>query len=390
MRRPMMSLLLVVLMASLFASPVLAAGETPTPAPVTALTLTTPYPGQVIGIGESVTLTLTIKSPIAQVVKIQAQNVPQGWTVTYRGGGNVIDQAYVAPGQDATVDMAINPPSDVKAGTYTITTLAQGVNQTAQLDVSLTVKEKLPPKLSMTTDLPTIKGSPTTTFSYNVTIKNEGDEDLNVNLNANAPSDFQVTFNLLGNEVTSFPLSANSSKSLTVQVKPVGQVSAGNYPVDIIAQGGSAQASLTLTAVVTGQISLSITTPDGRLSAQATVGKDTPIQLVVQNNGSAPAQGITLTASPPSGWNVTFDPKQIDQIQAGKQVNVTMHVTPSDQAIAGDYMVTVSATPADGAVQSADFRITVVTSTLWGIAGIALIAVAVGVVGIAVVRFGRR
>jgi uncharacterized membrane protein len=32
----------------------------------------------------------------------------------------------------------------------------------------------------------------------------------------------------------------------------------------------------------------------------------------------------------------------------------------------------------------------VVTSTLWGIAGIALIAVAVGVVGIAVVRFGRR
>jgi uncharacterized membrane protein len=390
MRRPMMSLLLVVFMAFLLASPVLAAGETPTPAPVTALTVTTPYPGQVIGIGESVTLTLTIKSPIAQVVKIQAQNVPQGWTVTYRGGGNVIDQAYVAPGQDATVDMAINPPADVKAGTYTITTIVQGGTQTAQLDVSLTVKEKLPPKLSMTTDLPTIKGSPTTTFSYNVTIKNEGDEDLNVNLNANAPSDFQVTFNLLGNEVTSFPLSANSSKSLSVQVKPVGQVSAGSYPVDIIAQGGSAQASLTLTAVVTGQISLSITTPDGRLSSQATVGKDTPIQLVVQNNGSAPAQGITLSASPPSGWNVTFDPKQIDQIQAGKQVNVTMHVTPSDQAIAGDYMVTVSATPADGAVQSADFRITVVTSTLWGIAGIALIAVAVGVVGIAVVRFGRR
>jgi uncharacterized membrane protein len=32
----------------------------------------------------------------------------------------------------------------------------------------------------------------------------------------------------------------------------------------------------------------------------------------------------------------------------------------------------------------------VVTSTLWGVAGIALIAVAVAAVGMAVSRFGRR
>ncbi len=41
-------------------------------------------------------------------------------------------------------------------------------------------------------------------------------------------------------------------------------------------------------------------------------------------------------------------------------------------------------------METAEFRITVRTSTLWGVAGIALIALAVGVVGLAVVRFGRR
>ena len=40
-------------------------------------------------------------------------------------------------------------------------------------------------------------------------------------------------------------------------------------------------------------------------------------------------------------------------------------------------MVTVRAQPAGGTQESVDYRITVVTSTLWGVAGVALIAVAV-------------
>jgi uncharacterized membrane protein len=37
-----------------------------------------------------------------------------------------------------------------------------------------------------------------------------------------------------------------------------------------------------------------------------------------------------------------------------------------------------------------DFRVTVRTSTLWGVVGIGLIAISVGIVGWAVMRFGRR
>ena len=53
-------------------------------------------------------------------------------------------------------------------------------------------------------------------------------------------------------------------------------------------------------------------------------------------------------------------------------------------------MITINARPIESKMEAAEFRITVRTSTLWGLVGIGLVALAVAVVGIAVVRFGRR
>ena len=109
-----------------------------------------------------------------------------------------------------------------------------------------------------------------------------------------------------------------------------------------------------------------------------------------KTTGSAPARDIQLSATAPSGWSVEFEPKQITEIAAGTQVEVTANLRPADKAIAGDYMVTINTRSEGTPSESADFRITVLTSTLWGIVGIGLIAVAVIVVGLAVLRFGRR
>ena len=97
-----------------------------------------------------------------------------------------------------------------------------------------------------------------------------------------------------------------------------------------------------------------------------------------------------MSSSAPSGWKITFEPQKIAEIPVGQEVQVTANLTPAEKALAGDYIVTVRAKPSGGANASADFRITLVTSTLWGLVGVALIAVAVLVVGMAVSRFGRR
>ena len=63
-------------------------------------------------------------------------------------------------------------------------------------------------------------------------------------------------------------------------------------------------------------------------------------------------------------------------------------ITPTEKAIAGDYVTTIRAS-ARGESASATFRVTVATSTLWGIAGVGIIGIALLVMVGAVARFGR-
>ena len=392
MRRVWISILLLTVALLVMNTPVPVLAQASQPISNSpGLTLFTSYPSQVIGVNENVSIRLTLRTADApQVVRLEMQQVPEGWTATFRGGGKIVKEAYVEPGNDTSVTLKLKPPADVAAGTYHCTVVAQGKNAKAELPLELTIQEKLPPSLTLSTELPTLTGKPSTTFRYNVTLKNEGDENLSVNLLADAPAGFQVTFKLTGQEVTSLPLEANQSKRLSIEVRPPINVSAGSYPISVRAQGEQAEATLALTAKVTGEVNLTVTAPEGRLSGRAYAGRETPLKITVQNTGSAPARGIKLSSTEPSGWTIQFEPKEIDEIPAGKQVDVTAKIKPAEKAVAGDYMVTVRARPQDGTTKSADFRITVLTSTLWGLVGIALIAVAVIVVALAVLRFGRR
>jgi uncharacterized membrane protein len=379
---------LACLFAALSGSAAHAQGEPPQSS--AGLTIFTAYPDQEVAIGESVSFDLKLRANAPQIVRLSAQAVPQGWTTTFRGGGKVVQSVYVDTKQDSDVTLALDPPPEATAGTYSFTIVAQGEREHATLPIGLGVKSKLPPSLKLTADLPTLQGAPDSTFTYNTTLKNAGDEDLTVNLSSQAPDGFQVDFQVDGKTVTSFPVTANDSKTISVEAKALSGIAAAAYPIKVQAQGGKASAELDLEADVTGQSQLSLTSPDGRLSGSAYVGSQTPFQMVVQNTGSAPARDIKLSATPPSGWQVTFAPAQIPEVPPGQQVPVTANVQPNGQAVAGDYMVSLSATPADGSAKSVDLRVTVLTSTLWGIAGVALIAVAVVVVGLAVTRFGRR
>ena len=362
-----------------------AAGSSPT------LSVSTTYPSEVVQLGESVSFTLALQATdVAQTVAMSMQQIPEGWTATFRGGSHIIESVYVGPNSSGSVDLRLDPPAGEKPGTYTFIVLAQSETSKVELPLSLTVQEQVPASLSLTTDLPTIKGSPTSTLRFSTTLKNDGNQDLTVNLTSDAPAEFVTKFMLSGQEVTSFPLGANQSKSISVELTPLSDITAGDYPFTVYADAGDLQANLNLDAQVTGEYTLGISGPDGRLSGNANAGKATTFQVVVSNTGTAPAQGVEMSATAPSGWTVSFDPKVIDQIPAGNQIQVTANLTPADKAVAGDYIVTVHAKPVDGSTKSADFRITVSTSTLWGIVGIALIAVAVGVVAMAVTRFGRR
>lgn len=350
------------------------------------------YPARVAELGETVpfNLTLRLTASTPQTVYLDVKGLPEGWEATFRGGGNVVRAVYVEPEKDASVSLRVVVPENAPGDTYRWTVTARGEGISAEFPLELTVAAKLPARLSLSVDLPTLRGSATTTFRYDALLKNEGDEETTVNLQASPPQGFRVSFKYMGQDVTSLPVGANESKRISIEAQAYTQIPAGRYPIEVAAVGGESQATVSLIAEVTGQPDLTIRTPDERLSTQVYTGRETPIQLLVQNYGTATALDVELSASPPSGWSVRFEPDRIPEIPAGQQVEITMHVKPADKAVAGDYMLTVRARPRDGGYESADFRITVLTSTLWGVVGILLIAVAVAVVAWAVMRFGRR
>jgi uncharacterized membrane protein len=76
-------------------------------------------------------------------------------------------------------------------------------------------------------------------------------------------------------------------------------------------------------------------------------------------------------------------------VPAGGTQDVVANITPVGNAVAGDYIVTVSASSTDSDSELT-LRTTVETSTLWGVVGIGLIGLVL--VGLAFVfrRFGRR
>jgi uncharacterized membrane protein len=367
------------------------AGTAVAATPFRGLAISTPYPSQTVRGGEPVVINLTTRNfglP-PQVVNLRMAATAPGWRATFLAGGRVVSAVYVLPDQEATVTLRLEPPAGVRTGTHAFRVLALGEQARAELPLRLTLGEVLPVRLALEAEQPAVRGPATAPFRYRVHMRNESDRDLLVQLSARAPQRFQVTFSAIGHQVTSVTVRAGESRDIDVEVSMPQETAANTYHIEFQASAADTLASVRLAAEVTGRPDLQITAPEGRLSGRAYAGQETPLRVIVRNNGTAPVRGLTLSSSAPSGWDVTFEPERIDEIAPRGEVEVTARTKPSPRAISGDYMVTFTASAADASA-SADFRITVLTRTIWGIVGVALIAAALLVVGQAVARYGRR
>ena len=387
-------LLLGLGLALVATQPAWAQEPTPTPviveAPEDPVTIYATYPEMVIGVDEKATFDLTLKVTKAQKVQLEVANLPEGWEYEFRGGVRTVRAVYALPDDSLNLRLQVTPAKETAAGDYTFEVVAKGEYGEARFPLTITIKEKTPPKLELKVDLPTLKGSPNTNFRFGLTIKNESDQEITVSLQADAPPYFLTRFLSLGKEITSIPVDANGSKRIDLEVKPIVEVDAGEYPIRITVQGSDLQAEGEVVVVITGQPTLRLTTPTGRLSGEARAGEETTFKVIIENTGTAPAHNVRFFADAPSQWKVSFDPEVLQQLPTGEKVEVTVKVKPAAKAIAGDYLVTLRATSEEGPRSEVDFRVTVTTSTLWGLVGLGIIAVAVLVVAGAVAYYGRR
>lgn len=252
------------------------------------------------------------------------------------------------------------------------------------------------PPVELTCKFPTIEGIAGDIFEFEVYIQPSTDEYASkYDFNVTAPPGWEagVWGDYPEKRVSSIDFRGERVHSETVKVKAVSlpgkRPEPGDYLITLELESGDIKASIDLTAVVTYRYEFSMFTETGRLNAQVKAGEDNHISILLINTGTGAIEDLALSSDKPEGWSVTFNPEKIDSLEPGLKREVDVVIKPPKKAIAGDYLTTLKAGSEHGS-DRLELRVTVLTSTLWGWAGI---GIAAGVItGLVVLfrRLGRR
>jgi uncharacterized membrane protein len=337
------------------------------------LTVTTPFPAVVAEPGTTVSFKLSISVATAARVDLKTSGVPSGWTARFRGGGQIVDGAFVEPRTTPDLTLAVEIPDGTPPGSSTITVQATSGSLSDTLPLSLRVENAAAGDVTLTSDFPELRGPSSSNFSFNLTLHNDTAAEATFSMDATGPDGWTVSAKPAGQaQATSTTVKAGSTSSITVTATAPSDASAGTFPLTVTVTGGGKTATVDLQVVITGVYTMSVSTPDQVLSTTANAGSEKDVQVTISNTGTAAITNVKPSAGAPTNWKVTFDPPTIASIDPGTTSTVTMQMTPTSDAIAGDYSVSVTATGTE-ANASASIRVTVETPQFWWIIGIVLI-----------------
>ena len=364
------------------------------------VTFSTDYPGVTIKPGGTSTFTLYITNTGSEetTVELSAEDLPEGWEGSFKGSSNEVSMVHVGAYQkkedSPSLSYSLTVPEDTKEDIYTISLNAKGgdVDESLALTVKVDAEENKIGAGEFSTDYAQQEGDSGTKFSYTTTLTNNSGENMTYSLSAEgAPEGWTVTFTPSDTTTatSSVPVDAGASSTIKAAIVPAQNVTAGEYPITLVAACAGETLELPVTVKITGTYSLTATTPTGNLSTSAYAGETKDVALSIQNTGNIDLTAVSLTAQASTDWEITFDQDTINEIPAGGSAEVTAHITPAKDAILGDYVTVITASN-DAVSSDCALRISVQNHTSWGIAAVAVIAVLVLGLVLIIRRFGRR
>lgn len=360
-----------------------------------SLDISTAYPGVSVKAGENVTVTLDIRNQSGTPfdVSLTPGTMPEGWEGYFNGGGKQISKVHVTEGEvESGVTFQLMVPEEITEGTYEVQlTGTTNTRLSDTMSLEFVVDEQEYGQGSFTCEYPEQEGISGTTFTFNTTLINNGAADQSYSLSAEAPQGWQVSFKPSGSttQVASVEVASAASQGLSVTVIPPADVEAGEYtiPISAIAAGESLKSELKVH--ITGTYALDVSTPTGRLSFDAQAKETQKQTLTITNNSNVPLENINLSASAPTDWTVEFDTPTIEVLETGETKEVIASIIPGEKAMTGDYVTAITTSAAEVS-DTAEFRVTVKTDTLWGLAAVAVIAGVVLGLGYVFRKYGRR
>jgi uncharacterized membrane protein len=257
-------------------------------------------------------------------------------------------------------------------------------------------------KIELTCQYPVLSSYAGLNYSFTISVAYTGGKDPKTfDLKATVPQGFNYTISPgygEGSEIRAIRLDPSKGypESVKISITPyIWKVpSPGSYPIVFEVSSGDVKASINLTAIVTANYDMKMSTPDGRLNTEATAGQENNFTVTVTNTGSGDLEKVTvecLSKDHPSGWTVTCNPDKIDVLKAGDTKEIKVTLKPSDKTISGDYMMTVQAEPEGKyAFTNLQVRVTVLTPTIWGWVGVGIVVLVIIALAVIFIRFGRR
>lgn len=360
-----------------------------TATPAAAVELVTPYPAVAAEPGQTSTFDLQVTSDESELVQLRVTGAPEGWDTVLRGDGREVSAVHASANEPREVQLDISVPADAAEGDHRVTVTATGDSGRSTLPLTLTIVEQAAEAFEFTADFPSLQGSATDTFRFDLTLANRSGREATFSLAAAGPEGWTVSARpSTEQQAATVTVEAGGSATINVEADPPDDVAAGQYELGVQASGEGQTLQSSLSVEITDSASMSLTTANERLNASGNAGDTGTVTLLVQNDGNAPLQGIELSATPPTNWDVEFEPATMD-IPAGESAQVIARITPAGNAVAGDYAVTITAA-GGGLNESVEIRYAVETSGWWGLVGILVIAGAIAALVGVYRRYGRR
>ena len=356
---------------------------------VGVLNVTAPFPAVIVSPDSQVSFDLSIDTDVPARVSLALGGVPASWTASLVGGENVVSAVETTGGDPTEVRLDVNVPADA-TGTTRITVTGTGNGATDELALDIKVEAEAGGEVTVTPDFVGLKGSSEDDFKFNLTIRNGKAADQTFTVSGEGPSGWTVTPTVTGQaQAVTTVVKSGSTVNVSVAVDAPANAPSGKYPIPVIVTVGGQQIQEDLEVEVTGSYDVRLSTPGGLLSGHGPSGSVTEQTFEINNTGTSPLTAVEMTFTAPSNWTVEFDKATIATIAAGATETVIAKITPSSNAIAGDYSITFNAR-AKEASDSVDLRFTVETSIVGGILGAALILGAVVGLWWVFRRYGRR
>ena len=393
---PLFFIVVMVLPISVYSS---AFGEEKKDLPDRGISVSPEYTGVVVFEEEGVNIDLiaTNQGRRSENIDIAVTSIPDGWKAWVKTYSFGVTGVHVESDKSKTLTLRVEPGKLVGPGKYTIgiggETQDKKFVSTSEITIEVKKKkeEKRPEGIKITTSYPVLQGPTNAKFEFSLEVENKLDKDTIFNLFSQGPENWEINFKPAYEDkfISSLRLKAGQSQTMAVEVKPYLLAKPGTYPILVKVNSAEAEGEALLKVSLTGTYILDVGTATGLLSLDALKGKKANLSVYVKNSGSAQLNNLQFLSFKPENWEVDFSPEKINTLAPGELKQVEVSITPTDQALVGDYSVGLSAE--SGKIsKTIELRVTVNASTAWGWIGIGIIVFVMAGLVFLFIRLGRR